>query len=122
MIDHYNAFISYRHVPRDISVAEEVQRQLERFPIPAAIRKSTGISKIERIFRDKDELPISANLSDDIDYALKHNYFINKTFTVFTKPFSEKKNIAINCGARACMGCLKCYCKNDVSEIHETLK
>ncbi|MBQ9046484.1 MAG: toll/interleukin-1 receptor domain-containing protein [Solobacterium sp.] len=76
MIDHYNAFISYRHVPRDISVAEEVQRQLERFPIPAAIRKSTGISKIERIFRDKDELPISANLSDDIDYALKHSDFL----------------------------------------------
>ncbi len=76
MIDHYNAFISYRHVPRDITVAEEVQRQLERFRIPAAIRKSTGISKIERIFRDKDELPISANLTDDIDYALKHSDFL----------------------------------------------
>ena len=76
MIDHYNAFISYRHVPRDITVAEEVQRQLERFRIPAAIRKSTGISKIERIFRDKDELPISANLTDDIDFALKHSDYL----------------------------------------------
>ena len=55
MIDHYNAFISYRHSPEDIKVAEAVQRGLEHFHIPAKIKKDTGIRRIDRIFRDKDE-------------------------------------------------------------------
>ena len=70
MITHYNAFISYRHTQRDIEVASEVQKQLEHFRIPEAIQKSSGIKKIERIFRDKDELPLSSNLGNDIETAL----------------------------------------------------
>ena len=42
MIDHYNAFISYRHAPADIRVAETVQRSLEHFHIPKKIQKQTG--------------------------------------------------------------------------------
>ena len=34
MINHYNAFISYKHAPEDIRVAEAVQRGLEHFHIP----------------------------------------------------------------------------------------
>ncbi|MBR1781770.1 MAG: hypothetical protein IJ751_10260 [Oscillospiraceae bacterium] len=51
---HYNAFISYRHAEVDSRVASEVQHRLEHFHVPAAIRKKTGMGKIERIFRDKE--------------------------------------------------------------------
>ena len=70
MQQHYNAFISYRHHPDDIRVAEQVHRSLERFRVPAAIKKRCG--KIQRLFRDKDELPITSNLTEDITRALKN--------------------------------------------------
>ncbi len=76
MITHYNAFISYRHTERDIAVASEVQKQLEHFRIPEAIQKSSGIRKIERIFRDKDELPLSSNLGTDIETALAQSDYL----------------------------------------------
>lgn len=70
MIQHYNAFISYRHAPLDMKIAEHVQKTLERFHIPDKIRKSTGKKRIERIFRDKDELPTTSDLSETIYQAL----------------------------------------------------
>ena len=77
MIDFYNAFISYKHAPLDSKVAEHVQRSLEHFHIPHAIRKKTGKKKIERVFRDKDELPITSDLTDTISNALeKADYLI----------------------------------------------
>ena len=76
MIEKYNAFISYRHVERDIKVAEDIQNQLEHFKIPKAIAEKTGVQKIERIFRDKSELPITSNLTDDIQTALKNSDFL----------------------------------------------
>ena len=66
MSNHYNAFISYRHHPDDIRVASEIHRALERFHVPASIRKKYG--KIERLFRDKEELPITSNLTDVNSY------------------------------------------------------
>lgn len=69
---HYNAFISYRHSPVDSKVAAEIQRQLEHFPIPGAIRKRTGVKRINRIFRDKEELPITSDLNEDITRALEN--------------------------------------------------
>ena len=77
MIDFYNAFISYRHADLDSRVAEHVQRNLERFHIPHKLRQKVGKKKIERIFRDKDELPITADLTDTISNALeKAEYLI----------------------------------------------
>ena len=76
MIDHYNAFISYRHAPLDIKVAEHIHSKLEHFHIPAKIRKKTGMKRIQRIFRDKDELPITSDLSDTISHALMHSDFL----------------------------------------------
>lgn len=71
MEQHYSAFISYKHAPADIAVASEIQKRLERYHVPAAIRKKTGKEKIGRIFRDKEELPITSDLSDDISKALE---------------------------------------------------
>lgn len=67
---HYNAFISYRHAELDSKIAKEIHHQLEHFRIPRAITKQTGIKKIDRIFRDKEELPITSDLNDDITLAL----------------------------------------------------
>ena len=76
MIDHYNAFISYKHAPEDNKVAEAVHKGLERFHIPGKLRKKTGIKKIDRIFRDKDELPITSDLSDTIEHALTNSDYL----------------------------------------------
>lgn len=69
----YNAFISYRHSELDSKIASEVQTRLERFRIPKAIVKKTGIKRFERIFRDKEELPITSDLNDDIEQALANS-------------------------------------------------
>ncbi|MBP5253359.1 MAG: toll/interleukin-1 receptor domain-containing protein, partial [Lachnospiraceae bacterium] len=73
MANKYNAFISYRHAPEDIKIASEVQKSLERFKIPPAIQQKTGVKRFERVFRDKEELPITADLNDDIDEAIKNS-------------------------------------------------
>ena len=71
---HFNAFISYRHHPEDIKVAEQIHKGLERYKVPKAIKKKTG-GKM-RLFRDKEELPISSNLTDDITKALRNSDFL----------------------------------------------
>ena len=76
MINHYNAFISYKHAPEDNKVAEAVQKGLERYRIPGKIRKKTGMKRINRIFRDKDELPITSDLSDTIANALENSDYL----------------------------------------------
>ncbi len=73
---HYNAFISYRHAPLDIRIASEIQRSLERYPVPKEIQKKTGKKRIERVFRDKEELPITSDLNDDIGQALRCSDFL----------------------------------------------
>ena len=76
MVENYNAFISYRHSEKDSAIAAEVQHQLEHFHIPKVIQKATGIKRISRIFRDKEELPITSDLNNDIGYALEHSGFL----------------------------------------------
>ena len=76
MEQHYSAFISYKHAPADTAIAAEIQKRLERYHIPAAIRKKTGREKIGRIFRDKEELPITSDLGDDISRALEDADFL----------------------------------------------
>ena len=71
---HYNAFISYRHHPDDIRVASEIHRSLEHYRVPKEIRKkSKGIT---RLFRDKEELPITSDLSTDITRALRNSDYL----------------------------------------------
>ena len=80
---HYNAFISYRHHPEDIRVATEIHRALERYRIPKAVRKNQKGNL--RLFRDKDELPITSNLSDDIFRALQNSDFLIVICSTHTK-------------------------------------
>lgn len=76
MIDKYNAFISYRHADLDSKIAAHVQKSLERFHIPDKIKKTTGKKRIERIFRDKDELPITSDLTETISGALENSDYL----------------------------------------------
>ncbi len=76
MINHFNAFISYKHADLDNKVAASIVKDLEHFHIPGKIRKSTGVKKIDRIFRDKDELPITNDLNDTISQALYNSDFL----------------------------------------------
>ena len=43
-------------------------------------------------------------------------------FTVYTPEYAQAHGIEINCGARACLACLKCYTENHVFYINEHLK
>jgi len=75
----YDAFISYRHAELDSFVAETVHRELEKFKLPKKLASKRGTgekSKIERVFRDKEELPISADLSENISAALNQSDFL----------------------------------------------
>jgi len=51
------------------------------------------------------------------------NYdFIDKVFTVYDQNHIDNNNIEINCGARSCLACRKCYFNNGVKYINEKLK
>ncbi len=76
MIEKFDAFISYKHAELDNRIAELIQNGLERYHIPKKIQEKTGKKKIERVFRDKTELPITSSLSDNISYALEHSDFL----------------------------------------------
>jgi len=74
----YDAFISYRHAELDSFVAENIHRRLEKFRLPKSVIKKYGITKtrIERVFRDVEELPLTDNLSDPINNALSNTDYL----------------------------------------------
>lgn len=47
-----------------------------------------------------------------------------KSFTVYDKNYIKAHidSLTINCGSRCCVGCRKCYDKNEIEEISEILK
>lgn len=75
----YDAFISYRHTEPDMFAAQTLHREMEAFRLPRNLRKKQGEgkrTKIERVFRDRDELPLAANLADPITEALAVSDFL----------------------------------------------
>ncbi len=88
MTPEYNAFISYRHNPRDTAVAAELQTRMERFHIPKAIQEQTGVKKIDRIFRDQNELELTADLGGSIDEALAHSDYL---ICILSPEYNESK-------------------------------
>lgn len=75
---HYDAFISYRHSKNDMFIAKSIQKRLENFKVPKSVlsKVTNGKTKIERVFRDQDELPLSENLSEPIDIALSNSDYL----------------------------------------------
>ena len=73
---HYCAFISYRHVSPDQEIAARLHRLIERYTVPKALRGSEGQRHPGRVFRDQEELPLSADLGKDIETALDHSDYL----------------------------------------------
>ena len=72
----YKAFISYRHQSPDQDVAKKLHSYIENYAIPSSLRKSLGVQKMGRVFRDQEELEISASLGDDIHEALEQSEWL----------------------------------------------
>lgn len=78
----YDAFISYRHCEMDKFVAETLHERLESYRLPKKIEEkieksaSGGRTRITRVFRDKDELPLTSNLEEPIIRALLNSEFL----------------------------------------------
>ena len=87
---HYDAFISYRHNEFDSFVAENLHKKLESFKLPKSVlsKVKSGKQKIERVFRDVDELPLTDNLSDPISKALLNSDYL---ITICTPRYPESR-------------------------------
>ncbi len=72
----YNAFISYRHTELDMEIAKKMHKGLETFHIPRPVQKKYGKKRIERVFRDQEELPIGSDLDDNITKALTNSEYL----------------------------------------------
>lgn len=74
----YDAFISYRHTELDKFVAENLIKELESFKLPGSVAKKLKgkKTKIERVFRDREELPLTNNLEEPIVEALKSSEWL----------------------------------------------
>ena len=59
---------------------------------------------------------------DKCDNKLNKYPFIDKIFTVYTKEQIKANNIEINCGAKSCLSCHKCYVKSKEIYINEKCK
>lgn len=86
---HFRAFISYSH--RDKRWAAWLHRALETYRVPKhLIGQETAFgpvtARIGKVFRDRDDLPVSADLSGEINEALKATQFL----VVLCSPSSAK--------------------------------
>lgn len=72
----YDAFISYSHSEPDAFVAAKLHTMLEHYRISKKLQKISGKKKIDRVFRDREELPLSADLAVNIREALENSEFL----------------------------------------------
>ena len=72
----YDAFISYRHSELDMEIAKKLHTALETYKVPVAVQKKTGKKKVQRVFRDQEELPIGSDLDDNISAALRESEYL----------------------------------------------
>ncbi len=75
----YRAFISYSHKDKDL--AQRLHREVESYRIPSKlIGRQTGVGKVPRrlrpIFRDREELPASGDLTAELSGALRQSMFL----------------------------------------------
>lgn len=68
------------------------------------------------------QIVYSSPYLDKCDNKLNKYPFIDKIFTVYTKDYIKANNIEINCGAKSCLSCHKCYIKSKEIYINEKCK
>ena len=72
----YDFFISYKHGKRDSKISGYLQKKLEGYKIPKEIKKRCGKEKITRVFRDKEELSVTVDLTLEIEEQLKNTEYL----------------------------------------------
>lgn len=72
----YDAFISYRHIPRDSLIAEKLHVMLEAYRTPSYLVRKGVCARLKKVFRDREELPTSSDLGHDIEEALKASRYL----------------------------------------------
>lgn len=72
----YDAFISYSHSEPDSLAAQKLHSMLEHYHIPGKLQKISGKKKIRRVFRDREELPLSSDLGENIRQALENSEYL----------------------------------------------
>jgi len=75
----YRAFISYSH--RDKALATRIHRAVESYRTPTKlVGTTTAVGLVPRrlapVFRDRDELPASADLGNELSEALRRSMFL----------------------------------------------
>jgi tetratricopeptide (TPR) repeat protein len=65
----YRGFVSYSH--SDSATVARLHRWLESYRLPGRLRTSDGAQRLSPIFRDRDELPTSADLGTQLTAALE---------------------------------------------------
>lgn len=86
--------------------------------IPVIIKKAfdLGYKKPKNLIIIQSALFINTPIKKTYDW-------IDKTFTVWdSEKTANNAGYTINCGSKKCMGCLLCYTRNNITEIHELLK
>lgn len=80
--NHYDAFISYRHLPEDKKAAIMLQNLLEKLKVKDA---ASGRRRQLRVFRDQSELYTSNDLGANIRSALSNSEFLIIVYSQTTK-------------------------------------
>ena len=73
---HFVAFVSYRHTHADQQWAKWLHSNLENYRVPKRLVASGIPDRVGRVFRDEEELPASADLSQRINEALAAASFL----------------------------------------------
>jgi len=75
----YWAFISYSH--KDSAIADWLHKKLETYRVPGSLvgtptRDGTAPARLIPIFRDREELPTSSQLGDNLQRALQQSRYL----------------------------------------------
>ena len=108
----YRAFISYSHA--DKAVAQRLHRTVESYRIPSKlVGRTTAVGRVPRklspIFRDREELPASADLGAELNAALLGSMFliaicsrsaarspwVNEEILQFKRAYGESRVLAL---------------------------
>ena len=91
---------------------------------------SKNIWILQELFNDcgikkPDNLSIivsSPMLNKTMELDREKYWFVDHVFTVYDKQFIKENDVDINCGARDCLGCQRCYHRNTEFYVNEKLK
>ena len=81
---------------------------------------SKNVKIIEKAFDivGKPENVVLIESSPKVNEEIKpSSHYVDKVFTVFSKPYIIEHDIDINCGSRCCATCRRCYRKDTESSI-----